>query len=56
MQFEVYRNNGGQYHWRLVEKDGHVLAISAAEFASEEAARESVDAIRPHTGLQEPGG
>jgi uncharacterized protein YegP (UPF0339 family) len=55
MQFEVYRNNGGQFHWRLVEKDGLVLAVSAAGFASEQAARESVDAIRPHTGLQEPG-
>jgi uncharacterized protein YegP (UPF0339 family) len=54
MQFEVYRTNGGRFHWRLVAEDGVVLAVSAAEFASEQAARESVDAIRLHAGLPEP--
>ena len=53
MQLEVYRNNGGRFHWRLVEEDGGVLAVSAAEFATEEAARESVEAIRVHAGLPE---
>ena len=54
MQFEVYRNNGGRFHWRLKEEDGVVLAVSAAEFASEEAAEESVVAIREHAGMPAP--
>ena len=54
MQFEVYRTNGGRFHWRLVADDGVVLAVSAAEFTSERAARECVDAIRVHAGLPEP--
>jgi len=54
MQFEVYKNNGGRFHWRMVEEDGVVLAISAAEFASEEAAQESLGNIREHAGTVEP--
>jgi uncharacterized protein YegP (UPF0339 family) len=54
MQIEVYRTNGGRFHWRLVADDGAVLAVSAAEFTSEQAARESAAAIRVHAGLPEP--
>jgi uncharacterized protein YegP (UPF0339 family) len=54
MPFEVYRNNGGQYHWRLVSENGVELAIAPAAFASEQAARESADAVRAHTGMPEP--
>ena len=54
MQFEVYRNNGGRYHWRLVGEDGSVLAVSVADFATEDAASEYVEAIRPPAGMKEP--
>jgi len=53
MPLEVYRNNGGQYHGRLVGDDGVELAISPAAFASERAARESVNAVRAQTGTPE---
>jgi uncharacterized protein YegP (UPF0339 family) len=55
MPFEVYRNNGGQYHWRLVGDDGVEPAVSRAAFASEQAARESAAAVRAHTGMPEAG-
>jgi uncharacterized protein YegP (UPF0339 family) len=55
MPFEVYRNNGGQYDWRLVGNDGVELAVSPAAFASERAARESAEAVRAHTGMPEAG-
>ena len=54
MQFEVYKDNGGQFHWRLNEDDGAVLAVSAAEFGSQEAAEASVATIREHAGIAAP--
>jgi uncharacterized protein YegP (UPF0339 family) len=54
MQFEVFRTNGGRYHWRLVEDGGVTLAVSTAEFASEHAAQESADAVRAHVAMPEP--
>ena len=54
MQFEVYKNNGGGFNWRLKEEDGVVLAVSAAEFATEQAAEESVVAVREHAGMAAP--
>jgi uncharacterized protein YegP (UPF0339 family) len=39
MYFEIYRDNGAQFHWRLVGDDGSKLAMSATTFGSAEAAR-----------------
>ena len=55
MQIEVYRDNGGRFHWRLVEEGGVVLAVAVAEFPSEQAARESAGALSRSIGLPEPG-
>lgn len=54
MQIEVYRDNGGRFHWRLVGDDGIAVAVSSAEFTTERAARDSADAIRADIGLPEP--
>jgi uncharacterized protein YegP (UPF0339 family) len=55
MQVEVFRNNGGQFHWRLVADDGITLAVSAAAFTSEPTAQASADAIRAQTtAIPEP--
>jgi uncharacterized protein YegP (UPF0339 family) len=54
MQVEVFRNNGGQFHWRLVADDGIALAVSTAAFTSELAAQASADAIRAQTKTPEP--
>lgn len=54
MQIEVFRSNGGQFHWRLVADDGITLAVSNVEFASEPAAQASADAVRAQTATPEP--
>lgn len=54
MQFEVYMDNGGRFHWRLVGDDGTAVAVSAADFASEQTARESADDTRALIGAAEP--
>jgi hypothetical protein len=55
MPFEAYRNNRGQCYWRLIGDDGVELAIASAAFASEQAARESADAVRAVTEMPGPG-
>jgi uncharacterized protein YegP (UPF0339 family) len=55
VQIEVYKDNGGQFHWRLIGDDGVAVAVSSAQFTTERAAHDSADAIRAHIGLAEPG-
>jgi hypothetical protein len=55
VQIEVYRDNGGRFHWRLIGDDGSAVAVSSAEFTTERAALDSADAIRADIGLPEPG-
>jgi hypothetical protein len=33
MQFEIYRDNGGQFHWCLAGEDATRLAVSATASA-----------------------
>jgi uncharacterized protein YegP (UPF0339 family) len=46
MQFLVYRDNGGLFHWRLQGDDGEQLAVSAGTFGS------AADAQRAATVVQ----
>jgi uncharacterized protein YegP (UPF0339 family) len=34
MQSTIYKDNGGQFHWRRVGDDGAGVAVSAANFRS----------------------
>jgi uncharacterized protein YegP (UPF0339 family) len=34
MQFVIHRDNGAQFHWRLMADDGSRLAVSAVTFSS----------------------
>jgi uncharacterized protein YegP (UPF0339 family) len=38
LQFVIYQDNAGQFHWRLVGDDGVKLAVSATAFGSRAAA------------------
>jgi len=49
MHVEVFKDNGGQFHWRLVADDGIALAVSVASFTSEPTAQASADAVRAQT-------
>jgi uncharacterized protein YegP (UPF0339 family) len=48
MQFMVYKDNGGQFHWRMVGEDGTSLAVSVASFGSADDAQRAVAEIDRH--------
>jgi uncharacterized protein YegP (UPF0339 family) len=48
MRFEIYRDNGGQFHWCLAGEDGTRLALSATAFGSPQDARDAAADVRLH--------
>ena len=50
MQFVIYRDNGAQFHWRLMGDDGSRLAVSADTFSSAEDARRAAAEVHEHAG------
>lgn len=44
--FEVYRDRGGEYRWRLVHRNGNVLADSGEGYSRRHDARRAVDRLR----------
>jgi uncharacterized protein YegP (UPF0339 family) len=50
MRFEIYRDNGGQFHLCLAGEDGTRLAVSATAFGSPQDARRAAADVRLHAG------
>jgi len=50
MNFVIYSDNGGDYHWRLDSDDGKPVAVSAGIFASADAARAAASDVHDHAG------
>ena len=50
MNFVIYSDNGGRYHWRLDSDDGKPVAVSGAGFTSADAAREAAIDVHDHAG------
>ena len=50
MEFEIYRENGSRFHWRLMGDDGTRVAVSAVTLSSAEMARRAADEVRAHAG------
>jgi uncharacterized protein YegP (UPF0339 family) len=48
--FEVYRDKGGQWRWRLVHENGNILADSGEGYASRQKARQGLDSVRTNAG------
>jgi uncharacterized protein YegP (UPF0339 family) len=46
MTFDIYENNGGRFHWRLLASDGRSLATSDESFSSAADAQRSASAVR----------
>ncbi len=44
--FEVYRDRGGKWRWRLVHENGNILADSGQGYASRQKARQGIDSVR----------
>jgi uncharacterized protein YegP (UPF0339 family) len=50
MQFVIFRDNGAQFHWRLMGDDGRRLAVSAVTFSSAEEALRAAAEVHEHAG------
>jgi uncharacterized protein YegP (UPF0339 family) len=47
-EFEVYEDSGGEYRWRLVHRNGNIIADSGEGYASESGATDAVERIRSY--------
>ena len=50
MNFVIYADNGGQFHWRLNDDAGTAVATSAVGFTSQAAARKAAADVHDHAG------
>lgn len=48
--FELYQDKGGKYRWRLLHKNGNILADSGEGYASRQKARQGVDSVQSNVG------
>jgi len=44
--FEVYRDNAGQWRWRLIHRNGNILAAASEGYTRRRDAKRSVDSVR----------
>jgi len=44
--FEVYRDNAGQYRWRLLHENGNILADSGEGYASRQKVSQGIDSVQ----------
>jgi len=44
--FELYRDKGGKYRWRLLHENGNILADSGQGYASRGKARQGIDSVQ----------
>jgi len=50
--FELYEDNAGQYRWRLVHRNGNVIADGSEGYASKQKAKQGLDSVKSNA----PGG
>jgi uncharacterized protein YegP (UPF0339 family) len=55
MQFVIYRDNGGMFHWRLVGENGTALAVSAGIFHSADDAQRAAADVHDHAATATTG-
>jgi len=48
--FELYRDEGGKYRWRLLHENGNILADSGQGYASRQGARQGVGSVQRTIG------
>ncbi len=56
--FEVFRDAGGEWRWRLIHENGNVLADSGEGYSSRSKARQGLDSVRSNAaeaGLEADG-
>jgi uncharacterized protein YegP (UPF0339 family) len=45
MKLETYVDNGGRYHWRLMDADGTAVAASTAVYATRDQAHSAAQQV-----------
>ncbi len=45
-RFEVYEDAGGDYRWRLVHRNGNIIADGSEGYASKQKAKEGLESVR----------
>jgi uncharacterized protein YegP (UPF0339 family) len=50
MTFEVYKDSGGNYRWRLTAANGQTVASSGESFASESNAKRAAENVKQNAG------
>jgi uncharacterized protein YegP (UPF0339 family) len=50
MQLVIYKDNRGQFHWRLAGEDGVNVAVSAASFGTAGDAQDAAADVQQHAG------
>jgi uncharacterized protein YegP (UPF0339 family) len=50
MNFVIYSDNNGRFHWRLDDDDGKPVAVSHAAFTSADSARRAAVEVHDHVG------
>jgi uncharacterized protein YegP (UPF0339 family) len=48
MQYVIYEDNGGLFHWRLTDADGTAVAVSATTFITADDARRAATDLHEH--------
>ena len=46
LKFEIYTDEGGTYHWRLLASDGQVMATSRRSYVRSEDVRHAIIALQ----------
>lgn len=54
MRFVIYKDNGGQFHWSLVDEDQVSLAVSATAFSSRADALRAANQVHQRAGSATP--
>ncbi|WP_442978254.1 HVO_2922 family protein [Salarchaeum sp. III] len=44
--FEVYEDDAGQWRWRLVHRNGNILADSGEGYASKQKAKQGLESVK----------
>ncbi|MFB6172665.1 MAG: HVO_2922 family protein [Haloarculaceae archaeon] len=44
--FELYEDHEGKYRWRLVHRNGNIIADSGEGYASRQKARQGIESVK----------
>lgn len=48
--FEVFQDNAGEWRWRLVASNGHIIADSGGGYRSKQGVKRGIDSVKKQAG------